>query len=230
MLSKHIDAYLKDHETAWAPTTMQSEAPRLRARSSELKHGPAHLYEVLQSEGMKPYAIKTLFVRVCKLEAWVNKGSEFREWMKKHNNRFKHAYVKEDIGITFEQAVERINTLDEPYKTLALEMLQTGLRTCELDQIENGMVIGKGAKRRPVFGTISLTVPRHVLRAKLKAVGLKPHTLRKLCATRLAERGASPQDLCKVFGWSSITTAYQYLQSKDNDRLRELVEKSTKGP
>ena len=229
-LSSKIQAYLDDHKTAWAESTLESERYRLASCSAHLDKGPVHLYQWALDQGMKPYSIKTLFIRVTSLEAYANCGSAYADFMRKHANRFKHAYVKRELKITFEEALTRIASLEAPYKTLALEMLQTGLRISETSKVSDGHVIGKGAKRRRVYGKISVQVPRSTFRAKLKAVGLNPHALRKLCATRLAERGATPADLCKIFGWSSIETAYQYLQAKEDDRLLELVQKSTEGP
>jgi integrase len=227
MLSQRIEAYLEDHKTAWAESTIRSERHRLVSVSTYLDQGPEAVYK-WAAENFKPYSVKTLFIRICRLEAWAG-GTVYRTWYAKHKNRFKYAYRKEEVNYTFEEVQRRLSLLAEPYRTQAVEMLATGLRISEVPKVKDGIVEGKGAKLRPVFGTISMSVPRSTFWAKLRAVGLKPHTLRKVCATRLAEMGATPADLCKVFGWSSIDTAYQYLQPKDDDRLRSLMKGVVKG-
>lgn len=223
-LSKRIEAYLQDHKTAWAKTTYKTESSRLSSRSAHLDLGPQKLYAKLLEEGMKPYSMKTLFLRICHLEAWANQGTAYRDWYRKHLNRFKHVYVPKKVGLTYEEAIKRIKSLKEPYRTQALEMIKTGLRISEVARVKDGFVLGKGEKTRPVFGTITMNVPARTLQAKLKAIGLYPHALRKLCATKISEKDVTPQDLCAIFGWSSIQTAYSYLQTKSNERLKELME------
>jgi integrase len=224
MLSQSIDLYLEDHKTAWAPSTLRSETARLRAIRAVIDQGPSSLHEHCLAKGQKPYAVKTLFIRVCCLEAWVGQGTEYREWFKKHANRFKHAYVKKEVELSYDEAVRHIQAMPEPYRTQALQMLKTGVRISEVATAKDGMVIGKGARPRKIFGTIELSAPQSTFRAKLKAVGLSPHMLRKLCATKLASKGATPADLCAVFGWSSIQTAFYYLQSQAPSRLQSLMD------
>ncbi len=231
-----VDLYLADHETAWAPSTQKSEKSRLNIVRDRLNGSPSDLHLFLVQQGHKPYSIKTLFVRVCAMEAWalkkkLTKEDSFSEYMRKHSNKFKHVYKKEEIEVSYEEACRRINTLlDDPFRSMALSLLQTGVRLSEAYQVVNGEVKGKGGKNRKVYGTISKTAPKSSFARKLKAIGLKPHSLRKLCATRLVEKGATPADLCKVFGWSSIATAYQYLQAKEDSKLGALVEEAAKGP
>ncbi len=225
-MKNQIDAYLADFESAWAMTTWKSEKSRLKAIEDQLDKGPKHLYEYLLALGQKPYAIKTTFIRVCALEAWAKQEPVYRAWMKKHRNKFKHAYQKADLEITYETALNLINTItDDDTRAHARSLLQTGLRISESYRVASGSVVGKGGKPRKVFGSgkIEVTVPKSTLSRKLKAVGLTPHMLRKLCATRLAEKGATAADLCKVFGWSDFKTAQIYLQGKDEERLQALM-------
>ena len=230
-----IDVYLEDHESAWAASTWKSEKARLNALRGKLNGKPEDLHKWLKEQGYKPYGIKTIFIRLCSMESWCRKTNRisktpFTDYVHRHANRFKHAYKKEDIQITYNEALRRIDlSLAEPHRSMALSLLRTGLRLSEAYKVSNGMVTGKGEKTRKVYGTIEMTASKHSLSRKLKAIGLKPHTLRKLCATRLAEKGASAADLCKVFGWSSITTSYQYLQAKDDERLAALMEESQEG-
>jgi len=239
-MKDQIDAYIGDHETAWARSTLKSERARLKAVAEQLSAGPDSLYGYLKSINQKPYTIKTTFIRICALEAWIETSSlstkkldmesrKFREFMKKHSNRFKHAYQKEELEITFDEALKRIEQLQGKPRDYARSILTTGLRISEASSSPVGQVTGKGGKTRKVYGRIEGVMPRSTFAKELAKVGLKPHTLRKLCATRLAEAGATPADLCKIFGWSSIGTAYQYLQAKDDDKIAKLMEACTKG-
>jgi integrase len=225
-MQDQIDKYIEDHETAWSRTTLASEHSRLRALGGVLNGSPDKVYQHLAALGKAPYTIKTTFIRICALEAWIGKEKKFQDFMKKHGNRFKHAYKKEELDVTYEEAKERITSLPPAVREHAESLLRTGLRISEVGTVKNGRIIGKGGKTRSVYGNFAGSVSQSVLRKQLRGVGLKPHTLRKLCATRLAEAGATPADLCKVFGWASIGTAYQYLQAKDDDRLQELVDKA----
>lgn len=224
---EHLEAYLKDHETAWSPTTLKSESSRLR-RALSISQVPSELYERLLKTH-KPYTIKTTFIGLSRLEKWcaerghIKKSMGFHEFVRKHRNKFKHVYDRVPVACTYDQALSRIGELREPYKTAAMELLKTGLRISEPARVAQGCVVGKGGKKRRVFGEITTVVPKSTLHAKLQAVGLKPHDLRKLFATRLAERGAAPADLCRVMGWSSLETAYRYLQPKDDQKIEEML-------
>lgn len=226
-MKEHLEAYLKDHETAWSKTTLQSEGPRLR-RALSLSQDPKTLFYAL-SKTHKPYTIKTTFIGISRLEQWcldqglIKNDYGFRAFLRKHRNKFKHVYDRIPVAYTYEQAEEKISRLKEPYRTAALELLKTGLRVSEPSRVSGGCVVGKGGKKRKVFGEITVLVPKSTLQLHLKKVGLKPHDLRKLFATRLAERGAAPADLCRVMGWSSLETAYRYLQPKDDQRIEEML-------
>lgn len=229
-----VDAYLRDQHSAWAPSTLQSETSRLRSIAPHLSKAPVDVHRWLTANNQKPYTIKTTFIRLCSFESWLIrqghlKEAKFAAYMEKHRNRFKHAYVKEDVNVSYEEARERIEKLPEPARKMAIGLLQNGLRLSEAYNVKDGKVVGKGGKPRNVYGTIEETVPRSTLWKKLKSVGLKPHMLRKLLATRLSDNGATPADLCQIFGWSSFATAYQYAQAKNNERLKTLVETSAKG-
>lgn len=226
-----INEYLADHKNAWAESTIKSETARLNSIQELLGATPAEVHERLITAGYKPYTIKTIFMRLVSIETWAMESGKlktpnFRLYMRKHRNKFKYAYQKEEVKLTYTQAKNRIMKLPDPYRAMALGMLTTGLRLSEVYKFNDGSVIGKGGKQRKVYDTIKGTAPRGAFSRQLKAVGLKSHTLRKLCATRVAELGATPADLCKIFGWSSINTAYQYLQAKDDDRLQALIQKA----
>lgn len=221
-MKRHIDSYLKAHESAWAPSTLKSERSRLTALSSLLHLSPGELFTEL-SKTKKPYTVKTIFIRVVNLEKWAKLPPSYAGYMEAHERRFRSVYEKEDIKVTYLDALARIETLPTASRIMALAVLKCGCRISEAYTFRDGRVTGKGSKTRKIYGKIEGTVPQTTFRRHLKAVGLKPHTLRKLCATRLAEKGATAADLCKVFGWSSIETSYYYLQGKEDKKLEALM-------
>ena len=223
-----VEDYIKAHETAWSPATLKSERSRLKIFCAT--ETPEELYQ-RASAVLKPYALKTLFIRVSHMEEWAQAQWGYKKFMKTHRNRFKYVYDRKEVGVSYADACRAIGEIkEERAAALAHDLLATGLRISEAYRVNDGLVTGKGGKTRRVYGTIRAGVPAQQLRAQLKAVGLKPHDLRKLCATRLAERGATAADLCKVLGWSSIQTAYRYLQPLEDSKLRALVEEASKGP
>lgn len=229
-----IPKYLDDHKHAWSKTTMRSEASRMKRLGPLLSphlDDPQTLYNLLVGE-YKPYALLTLFTRLSHFYQWmIDEGHKdgpnaFARWKKRNAQLFKNAYQREKLEVTYDEAKELITGIpDQEARYAALNMLHTGVRIHELEKISGGEVIGKGGKRRKIYHKILPSkASRDKIYAELKKVGLKPHTLRKLFATRLARAGARPEDLCQVLGWTSIKTAYYYLQPKKDDELRSLVE------
>ena len=223
-MRQFIESYLEHKESSWALSTYRSEKSRLNAQAASLHLSPKELHKRLTEQGMKPYSIKTLFIRLSDLEKFAKLPASFAAYLESHKNRFKHVYQAEELTITYEQAQALIGQLAQPYRSMAEGMLQTGVRISEAYGVEDGRVVGKGGKPRKVFGIIKETAPKSTFALKLKEIGLKPHTLRKLCATRLADKGASAADLCKVFGWSDIRVAHKYLQAKADAKLQELFD------
>ncbi len=221
---KHlIEPYLKYHETAWAKSTMKTARSILK-KCEDCLESPEGLFDKLRERQIRAYTLKATFTRICHLEKWAQREPIFKAFTNRHRATFKHAYVKKEVGISYEEALAAITQLDSPAREHAYSLLNTGLRISEsYDVGADQMVRGKGGKVRKVYGRVEYTIPKTTLWRKLRDVGLKPHDLRKLFATRLVERGASAADLCKVMGWSSIATAYQYLQSRDEGRLESLV-------
>lgn len=223
-----VDAYIKSHELAWARSTLRSERSRLESLLARSPANPKDLYEKLSSEGLKPYAIKTAFIRMAQFEKWAKLELGYQEFLDTHRRLFKHAYERKTVKLTYEEALARIKSLASvECREAALTLLSCGLRISELYTIKDGQVIGKGGKPRRIYGSIFLgghgLPAATTLRRALKGVGLSPHDLRKLSATRAASRGASAADLCEIYGWSNITTAFNYLQSGKDTRLSGLL-------
>ena len=54
---------------------------------------------------------------------------------------------------------------------------------------------------------------------RIGLTGLSPHGVRKLAATRMADRGATGHELMAFFGWASIKEAERYTRKADRERL-----------
>jgi hypothetical protein len=227
-----IHEYLKSKETSWSKSTQESERFRLKSCGSAIQSEPRDLYERL-SRTSKPYAIKTSFIRLGEVyEFGIQRGvflgpNVWKQFIKEHANLFKHAYTREKINVTFEEAKELIAGIqNQAAREHASYILNTGLRISE-SYSASDYVKGKGGKTSKVFGPSGdgiQKVPESTLRFHLAKVGLKPHSLRKLAATKAAERGAELADLCEIFGWSSVATASIYLQAKRDDKLTKFME------
>lgn len=226
-----IDQYIDSKQLAWSPNTLRSERYRLYSVYATLgaKLSPQAVYDWMYPQ-LKPYTFKTLFIRLVKFYDWLIKTNNvpgpnpFRNYMEDNALLFKNVYKREAITTSFKEAKSRIQTLSEPARSWALHLLFNGARISEAFQ--GSHVKGKGNKNRVLFNSEfqnGSLITEAQLRAELKKVGLKPHTLRKLFATELVDKGARPEDLCEILGWSSIKTAYYYLQPKKEEELKKLV-------
>jgi hypothetical protein len=235
-----VDEYIDSKSLAWAPNTMRSERYRLRAVATEIAGGPEALYRALDGR-MKPYAIKTTFIRVGEYYQWliatqkVTGNNIYKDFISTNARLFKHSYKKESLDVDYETALERIAEIkDAATKAKALQLLFSGQRYDESFSARNGYIIGKGGKSRrdytpgPLKKAATYDKSYHTFRRKLAEVGLKPHTLRKLAATQMGEAGANEADLLEVFGWSNIQTASRYLQAKTEEKLDQLIAKISK--
>jgi integrase len=232
MTQEEIQAYLDSKAMAWSETTRRSETSRLKSVASLVElANPQAAYTKLLSEGYGAYSIKTIFVRLAALQAWrlqtgrARGKNHFADYLKSHARLFKYAYKKERLALTFEEAKKKLAELAPEERLAAESLLKTGLRISEFTSVIDGQVIGKGGKPREVFADVPVYGKSlATLRRKLKTLGLKPHSLRKLCATRLLEAGLSTADLCEIFGWADIRTANSYVQPKRASALRAAVE------
>jgi integrase len=224
-----IKQYVDSNKLSWSPTTQKSELARLMALAPQLDGDPETLWAALQV--YKPYTRITTWTRVVAFWDWCGKKSNpYRQWRKTHSRLFKNAYTKERLDITYEEAEKRIETImDQRIRNTAIDILKSAQRSSEAltHRAPDGMVIGKGNKRRPDFrpelSGPSYDGPYITFYRALKKVGLKPHTLRKLALTRLVDKGATAYDLMEVAGWSSVQTASSYIQPKNIDRLKKLM-------
>lgn len=233
-----IDRYLESKALAWSPTTLKSERSRLRMLPPSLISEPAKLYtHLLEKCGRKPYTIKTTFVRLSDFSDWLlahghtDRPNTVRSFLQTHSRLFKHAYKAERLEVTYEEAQVKLNSIGcREVREKAQQLLAGGLRFRESSTICKGQVIGKGGKPRDVFLPAELEHPidcsySQLYRA-LKKLGLKPHGLRKLAATRWAEAGARTDEILLLGGWESMETVTKYVQPRKKEELKKLVNAS----
>ena len=230
-----IESYVRSKQNAWSPATQRSERYRLAGLTEEHLKEPTKLYEFLTKErNLKPYAVRTAFVRVGELlkyamdEGLLPHGpNKVKDYMQAHAQQFKHSYRKKEVDLSFEAAVERIKKIaDKESQKKAIQLLYAGMRWGESNTLKDGQVIAKGGGTRDVplaqgmeeldYKKDYSTFYRH-----LKKVGLTPHALRKLCATKAVELGADVADLMKLFGWTNSNTAMKYVQAQKTKQLAD---------
>lgn len=243
-VADHINLYLEAKEPVWSLSTYKSERARLTKYKDILELPALEVFRSLKDfHDCAPYTIKTLFIRFSNYMQWCIDGgymadnsNKFKAFLQNNKQVFRFSYKTEVLTITFNEAFAKIKEISAPsVRYHANYLLRTGLRLHEsykLRKLNNGIieVKGKGGKYRRVFidHLPEYLVPMSTLQRALKEVGLKPHSLRKLFATRLLTEGElQPHELCRVMGWSHIQTALSYLQSRSevalNDRIQELI-------
>lgn len=231
-IQQAVDQYLESKALAWSPSTMKSERARLAAVVEVLEVAgldPAAVYKKL-ADKYKPYSLKTTFIRLAAFELEAFGTANFSAFNRTHSRLFKHAYLPERLKLDFQEAVAKIELLQDPaIKAKAKELLYSGMRYTESTTETDGIVVGKGGKKREVFKPdtdVKYDGTYIKFWRALRKVGLKPHTLRKLRATNLVEHGASLPDLMEIMGWSSLNTASSYLQPKRKAQLAQLMKET----
>lgn len=235
-----INSYLEDKEPTWSKATFNSERARLRKMIDILNMEPLEaLTELRNNQGLKPYTVKTMFVRAASIyKHLINKGSikgpnKFQGFLEGNSQVFRNVYTRESVPCTYGEALELIGDIQDPAcREQALYMLKSGLRIHEVykvqvDHDKTLYVVGKGGKRRRVFmrALPSKLAEPYKFRAELAKIGLKPHSLRKILATDLFNRDFKAQDLCKIMGWSKLETAISYLQSKNDAAIMSAMDR-----
>lgn len=219
---KTIEQYLSNHAKVWSPTTLRSETYRMRTIEPYISD-PQGLWEALQS--LAPYTRRTYFIRARKYHDWVGTSpNPFTKFMEENAQLFRHVYEKKRPDMALEEAKGRIAQIkDSQARDAAMLLLSTGMRTCELKSYDGKTVVGKGGKRREVYGGKKpVRCSYKKLYKHLVKVGLKPHDLRKIFATELVRNGANEFELTHIMGWSDINVALSYVNS-DNKKLSRLV-------
>ena len=215
--------YLASKENAWSYASYKSEASRLASIPEEyLPNDPAGFYRHCVNGAYMAYTIKTLFIRAAQLAGfgWPNQENKFSQFMRDNARLFKNAYIPKRPQLTFGEAVTRIRAeLTPEMAAQAFALLSSGLRISEANRVSMGIVVGKGNKSRQVHNAPEVTIVAHQLRRALKPLGLTPHSLRKLAATRAVELGAREAELLAMFGWNSMQTASLYVTAANTASL-----------
>jgi len=240
-MQTHLDAYIDSKKYSWSNTTKRSERARLNALGVSLNKEPENLYEQLIEQGMKPYSIKTTFLRLKSfydylIDLGVKDGPNFfYDFINKNRRIFKYAYDRKPVKISFEEAVKRIeNIQNDTARGKAFEILRSGLRLSEYRDLDRhkGRVRGKGGKYRTIhvsdFAQRPYRISDTTFRRELKRVGLCPHDLRKLFATRLLQKGMNIVEVQRLLGHSSITTTEKYIQDGNEGELHDRIGEALK--
>lgn len=232
---QHLESYFESKKFAWAPTTMKSQVARLNKVADLIDGNPESLWAWLESN-QAPYTRTITWTSVADFYAFLiqigvaGPSNVYSDWRKRNRRQFKHVYERKQPDISFEEAKRRIALIDdESIRAKAYELLGSGMRYSESFTLNNGKVVGKGSKVRRVASTATAAVytkSYSLFWRRLGEVGLKPHDLRKLVATRLHEAGMSVFDLCHHMGWSDPKTAMSYVKAKSDDAMLTKVKKA----
>jgi site-specific recombinase XerD len=121
----------------------------------------------------------------------------------------------------------RLQRLDEPYRSIAVFMAETGVRIAELYGLERPeiadavLVHGKGRKDRWIALTpvasealervpLPLPITMRTLQRRFAAAGFSPHRLRHTLGCDLARAGVDLGDIQQILGHSSPVTTTIY--------------------
>lgn len=231
-----VPIYLESKALSWSDSTKESESLRLN-RWKIFMDTPDNLWTGFEMFQLGAYARRTTWIRVVNFYDWmiqegyIKDQNIFRAWQNEHRRLFKHVYERHQPTVTFSQARDLIQTINNnKYRDAALFLLDTGLRISEITAIRGSKVKGKGGKVRTIFkrapeGIEGISI--QMLRKELRKIGLKPHDLRKILATHLYESGLSQRDLMAVFGWETFETASAYIAAKKEDDLAKIIQGAT---
>lgn len=236
--------YLEAKDGYWDGATYNSESSKLKTIVRVLRKSGLRgisFYQELKAEGYKPYTIKSLTQRAASMYEWAIKNqvasthtNPFADLLVSSPHLFRNAYKAERLKLDFDEAAQRIMSIpQENVRECCLSMLRSGLRIHEVFIVnkETNSVIGKGNKERFTVWAFPahLQLPSAAqVRYALKKIGLKPHSLRKLLATKLARSDMRHMDIMALMGWSSMETATKYIQPMNEDKLKSKLEEILK--
>jgi integrase len=236
-INQMIQMYLNDKQLAWAPSTLKTAEFHLMGYAVHISKNPNTLWKAMNA--LKPYSRVTVFARVCDFYQWLVENGHiegpnpYKQFRKKNARQFKNTYQTNKPQLSYQEAFERINRIeDAPIREHARFVLQGGLRFTESRSVKDGVITGKGGKTRECFTAAphpgTNDIEYWTFRRALKAVGLKPHDLRKLFLNECVTKGADPFQLMEIAGWSNLNTAQSYIEA-NRTKLKELVSKVQEG-
>ncbi len=228
MNTKQVDRYIESKKLAWSASTLKSEFYRLKTVDWDHFKNPQKQYEIL-SQRLKPYALKTMFIRLTDFYEFLELGPNiYRKFMKDNARLFKNAYKKKQVDVDYKSTLEKISRISRAEsRAKALFDLKAGLRV-QADKIEGNEIVGKGGFRRPLLVAEADKAPLYpfsysTYREDLKQVGLSAHDLRKVFANKLLRAGLSLTDIMAAGGWRSLQSVEKYLQELKTDELKDTV-------
>lgn len=231
-----LDRYLEAKSLAWAPSTLRTETAVLWALLPNINGNALELWNILTSRQKSNHTRTITWGRVIAFwdHAYGSTDNPYREFKDKNKRLFKNSYVRKEVTVTYEEAKKRIQEIkDEATRIKALNLLQNGMRYSESNTEANGTILGKGNKTRklllPIIPGPKYTKTYHTFWSELRKVGLTPHMLRKLAATKLVDLGLKEADLLKIFGWNSVQTASLYVQPKRDNELARVMKEAFNG-
>jgi integrase len=239
-----IKSFLDKKKTAWSPTTLKSVEAFLCRYGVGVNNGnPQEFLALLQAQQKNVYTIQTYFIHAANFYGFLypEKENVFKTYRKENRNVFKNAYQTKVLDTDYETVLSVIESQPESEeKSAALYLLKSAQRAVTEAGLARSLrergndpstagnvIVGKGGKPRPNFGE-GYDAPTgvsyyRVYRYLKRLAGVSPHGLRKLALTRAGARGAGAADLCEIAGWSSITTAYRYLQPQRTAKLKTYL-------
>lgn len=229
-----ITAYLEDMKLAWAPTTLRSRSLLLRSLSGVIDGDATRLWAVLEARGLGAYSRVTVWTAVTVLWQWALDGGHipagpnpYALFRRKYARQFKNVYQRKPCPLSLEEMLERIDSIQDPgARAYILELLRGGLRVSELPTLKDGIVTGKGGKRREVFASspeVPFTQSERTLRRRAARAGFKLHDCRKVALTTLANDGAQLFELMEFAGWDDPGSARSYI-NVNRTALKKRVE------
>lgn len=232
-------AYLDYHDKLWDSSTYRSESSKTKSIIELIEKAGGfsgvELYKLMLAEGYKPYTIKVFFQRAGAMYKFgmsngivPNFNNPYSDFIMSSAHLFRNAYKTERLKLDYDEALIRINTIPNiEVRDFCIALLRSGLRINEAYKInyETSSVVGKGDKERfVVFSYEHKSMPSEsMVRRELAKIGLKPHSLRKLLATKLSRSNMTYTDICAIFGWSSLATAQKYLQPLKENQLKQKM-------
>lgn len=199
---------------------------------------PGALWAYLE-QNQRPYTRVTTWTRVVDFYKWllanghVTGENEYERFRHTNQRLFKHCYQPRFPQHSFAQAKGLVAKLADPAAAeLGKFLLSNGARYSESVKCSGSSTVGKGNKTRTLYGRefqgTGDRISYCTFRRHLKKCGLRPHDLRKLCATELVAQGVGEADLCKIMGWTSMATAKSYLIPKKDQEIKAIFERMLK--
>lgn len=233
---QQIEAYLASKSNSCAASTLSGMGRRLKPIAASLNGDPHALWAVLEAK-YSPYTRVTLWVTVTSFWDWmIEEGhtdgpNRYTEFRKRNRNFFKNTYARRAVEFTYEEVREKVLGIDDDAtREKALQLLTGGLRYTESKTLTpDGYLMGKGASPRKAYvAPVDYRQSYSTFLREMKKVGITPHVLRKVTATKLG-RVMDDITLMEVFGWKSIETSKFYRQPMKEAETRKIIDEELHG-